>query len=378
MIENVLCLSAAKGLIMAMERLTVDMGERSYQIMIGFSDLDRLGINLLPLNLSNRICLVTNTTVGKLYGSRVKTILADSGYTVSYYEAPDGEEYKTLQSAAAIYDQMVNAEMERSSAVVALGGGVVGDMAGFAAATYMRGMPLIQVPTTLLAQVDSSVGGKVAVNHPRGKNLIGCFYQPRLVFADLQTLKTLPVREIKSGMAEVIKYGAIWDSVFFTFLEQRLDRILNLEPEALMETVRRSCAIKAEIVSRDEREDGLRAVLNFGHTIGHALESLTDYRVYRHGEAIAAGMAVAASLAVGRGMMNSADRERLVALLSRTGLPVSIPYPARDIMELLSHDKKVFEGRPRFVLPLKIGQAEICSGLEDEEIAAALTACSRQ
>ncbi len=361
-----------------MDQLRLELGERSYQIMIGFADLDQLGANLQPLKLANRICLITNTTVGKLYGGRVKSVLADSGYTVSYYEVPDGEEYKTLQSAAAIYDYMIDAGMERGSAVVALGGGVVGDLVGFAAATYMRGIPLIQVPTTLLAQVDSSVGGKVAVNHPRGKNLIGCFYQPRLVFADLQTLRTLPEREIIAGMAEVIKYGVIWDSTFFAFLEQHLGRILNLEPDALMETVKRSCAIKAEIVSRDEREDGLRAILNFGHTIGHALESLTNYQVYRHGEAIAAGMAAAATLAAGRGMQEAADRERLVALLRRTGLPVSFPYPARDLMGLLSHDKKVFEGRPRFVLPLKIGEVEICSNLEDEEILAALSECSRQ
>ena len=360
-----------------MEQLTVELGERSYQIMIGFADLDQLGVYLQPLNLADRICLITNTTVGKLYGGRVRSVLTDSGFTVSYYEAPDGEEYKTLQSAAAIFDRLVDAGMERGSAVVALGGGVVGDLVGFASAPYMRGVPLIQAPTTLLAQVDSSVGGKVDVNHPRGKNLIGCFYQPRLVFADLQTLKTLPEREIRAGMAEVIKYGVIWDWTFFAFLEQRLDRILGLEPEALMETVKRSCAIKAEVVSRDEREQGLRLLLNFGHTIGHALESLTDYQVYRHGEAIAAGMAVAATLAVGRGMQE-ADRERLVALLRRTGLPVSFPYPARDLLELMSHDKKVFGGRLRFVLPLKIGEAEICSDLEDREIMAALSACSRQ
>ncbi|MGD0622659.1 MAG: 3-dehydroquinate synthase [Thermacetogeniaceae bacterium] len=359
-----------------MERLTVDLGERSYQILIGFAELDQLGANLRALNLANRICLVTNTTVGKLYGGRVKSVLADSGYTVSYYEAPDGEGYKTLQSAAAIYDHMVDAGMERGSAVVALGGGVAGDLAGFVAATYMRGVTLIQVPTTLLAQVDSSVGGKVAVNHPRGKNLIGCFYQPRLVFADLQTLRTLPEREIKAGMAEVIKYGVIWDAKFFAFLEQHLERLLGLAPEVLMEAVRRSCAIKAEIVSRDEYEQGLRGILNFGHTIGHALESLTGYKVYRHGEAVAAGMVAAATVAAHRGMLEAADRERLVSLLRRTGLPVSIPYPDRDILELLPHDKKVRLGKPRFVLPLQIGKVEICDGIENGEILSALAACA--
>ncbi len=359
-----------------MERLKVDLGERSYEILIGFADLDRLGASLGALNLDKHLCLITNTTVGRLYGSRVRSVLADAGYTVSYYEAPDGEEYKTLQSATAIYDHMVGAGMERNSAVVALGGGVVGDLAGFVAATYMRGVPLVQVPTTLLAQVDSSVGGKVAVNHPRGKNLIGCFYQPRLVLVDLQTLGTLPEREIRAGMAEVIKYGVIWDVTFFAFLEQRLDRILSLEPDALMKAVRQSCAIKAEIVSRDEREQGLRAILNFGHTVGHALESLTNYQVYRHGEAIAAGMAVAASLAVSRGLLGVADKERLVSVLRRSGLPVSFPYPVREVMGLMSHDKKVLKGKPRFILPLKIGQVEICSDLEDEEIMDALSACA--
>jgi len=359
-----------------MDQLNMPLGERSYQILIGFGELDKLGERLRMLNLADRICLVTNTTVGNLYGDRVKSVLADSGYAVSYYELPDGEEYKTLQSAAAIYDFMVETGMERAGGVLALGGGVVGDLAGFVAATYMRGVPLIQVPTSLLAQVDSSVGGKVAVNHPRGKNLIGCFYQPGLVFADLQTLKTLPEREIRAGMAEVIKYGVIWDSTFFDFLELHLERILNLEPDVLMETVSRSCAIKAEIVSVDEREQGLRAILNFGHTIGHALESLTDYQVYRHGEAIAAGMAAAASLAAGRGMLEAADRERLVALLQRARLPVSFSYPTRDLMELLSHDKKVLKGRPRFVLPLRIGRVDVCPGVEDGEIMAALFECS--
>jgi 3-dehydroquinate synthase len=360
-----------------MERLEVSLGERSYQIMIGSGNLDQLGVSLRGLNLADRLCLVTNTTVGPLYGDRVKSVLVNSGYAVSYHEVPDGEEYKTLQSAAAIYDHMVGSGMGRDSAVVVLGGGVVGDLAGFVAATYMRGIPLIQVPTTLLAQVDSSVGGKVAVNHPLGKNLIGCFYQPRLVFADLQTLGTLPEREIRAGMAEVIKCGFIWDGAFFVFLEQHLERVLNREPEFLMEAVRRSCAIKAEIVSGDEREQGMRAILNFGHTIGHALESLTGYQVYRHGEAIAVGMAVAAAMAVNRGLLAAVDRERLVILLSRAGLPVSFHYPAQDILGLLSHDKKMLMGRQRFILPLEIGRVEICSDLSEGEILSALSAGAR-
>lgn len=359
-----------------MESLRVKLGERSYRILIGFANLGRLGIYLRPLNLARHLCLITNTTVGRLYGGRVQSALTDAGYAIGYYELPDGEEFKTLQSAAVIYDHMVSTGMERGSAVVALGGGVVGDLAGFVAATYMRGVPLVQVPTTLLAQVDSSVGGKVAVNHPQGKNLIGSFYQPRLVFADLQTLGTLPERELRAGMAEVIKYGFIWDSTFFVFLEQHLGQLLELETEVLIETVRRSCAIKAEIVTRDEREQNLRIILNFGHTIGHALESLTDYQVYRHGEAIAVGMVVAATLAVNRGSLAVSDKERLTSLLRRTGLPVSFPYPVLKVLGLLPHDKKVLRGKLRFVLPVSIGQAEICSGIENDEIMAALAECT--
>jgi 3-dehydroquinate synthase len=359
-----------------MERLKVELGERSYKILIGFGSLGQLGANLRPLKLASRLSLITDSTVGGLYGDRVRSILADSGYEVNYYELPGGEKYKTLQSAAAVYDHMVGEGMERGSAVVVLGGGVVGDLAGFVAATYMRGVPLVQVPTTLLAQVDSSVGGKVAVNHPRGKNLIGCFYQPRLVFADLQTLRTLPERELRAGLAEVIKYGVIWDQVFFCYLEQHLEQILGLEPEPLVEAVRRTCAIKAKVVASDEREQNLRGILNFGHTVGHALESLTNYQVYRHGEAIAIGMVVAAVLAVNRGLLAAADKERLVALLRRAGLPVSFPYPAREVLALLSHDKKVFHGQLRFILPQKMGQVDIYTGVENDEIMAALVECT--
>ena len=360
-----------------MEHLRVELGERerSYEIQIGSGNLDQLGVQLQPLELASRLCLITNTTVGGLYGDRVRSILADAGYAVSYIEVPDGEEYKSQASAAAIYDQMVDAGIERGSAVVALGGGVVGDLAGFVAATYMRGVALVQVPTTLLAQVDSSVGGKVAVNHTRGKNLIGCFYQPRLVYADMKVLGTLPERELRAGLGEVIKYGVIRDADLFGWLEQHLEQLLGLEPEILAETVRRSCAIKAEIVSQDEYEQGPRAILNFGHTIGHALETLTDYKVYRHGEAVAAGMAVAATLAVNRGCLEAADRDRLVSLLRRAGLPTSFPYSPEKVMALLPHDKKVLRGRLRFVLPLAIGRVEICSGVDDQEILAALGQC---
>lgn len=360
-----------------MEHLRVTPGEsdRSYGILIGSGNLDHLGAHLKQLDLASRLCLITNTTVGGLYGDRVRSILAEAGYAVSYIEVPDGEEYKSQTTAAAVYDRMVDAGIERGSAVVALGGGVVGDLAGFAAATYMRGVPLVQVPTTLLAQVDSSVGGKVAVNHARGKNLIGCFYQPRLVYADMKVLSTLPERELRAGLGEVIKYGMIRDAGLFGFLEQHLEQLLGLEPEILAETVRRSCAIKVEIVSEDEYEQGLRAILNFGHTIGHALETLTDYKVYRHGEAVAAGMAAAASLSVNRGCMDATDRDRLVSLLRRARLPVSCPYPPEQVMALLSHDKKVLRGRLRFIMPLSIGRVEICTGVKEQEILAALRQC---
>jgi 3-dehydroquinate synthase len=366
-----------KGVVMV-ETLKVELGERSYPIMVGSKTLDYLGEAVRKLGCGSRLLVVTNDTVGPLYGERVKNSLQKAGFDLLYYELPDGEEFKSLQSAEKLYTIALEGGLERGSAVVALGGGVIGDLAGFVAATYMRGVPYIQVPTTLLAQVDSSVGGKVAVNHPLGKNMIGCFYQPRLTFTDVRVLHTLAAREVYAGLAEVIKYGVIRDPSFFCFLEEQIENILALDEDAVIEVIKRSCAIKAEIVEKDEREEGLRAILNFGHTVGHALEAITGYRVYRHGEAVAMGMVVAAAISVGRGLMQDDEQERLVKLLIKAGLPVVFPFTAEEIIPLLLRDKKASEGKPRFVLPLSLGKAELFSDVETEEVRVAIEKCSER
>lgn len=338
-------------------RIQVDLGERSYPIIIDSNLIFRLGEFLQRLSLGPRLCVITNDLVGGLYGRRLAAGLGDY-FEVKYYELPDGEEYKSLESAGKLYTWAINCGVERGSAVVALGGGVIGDLAGFFAATYMRGIPLIQVPTTVLAQVDSSVGGKVAVNHPLGKNLIGSFYQPRLVLTDVSVLKTLPARELSSGLAEVVKYGVISDGALFGLLEREIERILALDEELLIQVIAGSCTIKAEIVEKDECETGLRMNLNFGHTIGHALEALTGYRVYRHGEAVAIGMVAAAAIAEEAGLCGPDLRLRLGSLLKRAGLPVAFHLPPEEIVKMLSRDKKAAGGEPVFVLPAAIGRVE--------------------
>ncbi len=355
--------------------LKVNLGKRSYPILIVSSCLPQLGRHLAALMPATRVFVVTNEVVGRLYGEQVTRALRDAGFEVLYRELPDGEKYKSLESAGELYTQALEGGLERQSAVVALGGGVIGDLAGFVAATYMRGIPFVQVPTTLLAQVDSSVGGKVAVNHPLGKNMIGCFYQPRLVFADVATLETLPLRELRAGLAEVIKYGVIQDEDFFEFLEENLERILGLDQDVLIEVVRRSCAIKAGIVEKDETERGLRAILNFGHTIGHALEVLTKYQVYRHGEAVAAGMVVAAAIAEEKGLCGQDLTMRLAGILEHARLPIRIPFKAEEIIEVLPRDKKAQGGRPRFVLPVALGQVVIDADVGREVIRSALERC---
>ncbi len=355
--------------------IEVDLKERSYPIIIGADNLEQLGEVMsacAPLRQVKSVLLVTNETVGPLYGKQVMNSLERAGFAPRYYQLPDGEEYKSLDSACKLYTAAIEAGLNRLSAVTALGGGVVGDLAGFVAATYMRGISFVQIPTTLLAQVDSSVGGKTGVNHPLGKNMIGSFYQPRLVFADVRVLKTLDPAEMRAGLAEVIKYGVIRDEEFFRYIEEHLEQVLALDDGVLSYVVKKSCLIKAGIVEEDERENGMRALLNFGHTIGHALEALTSYRRYRHGEAVAAGMAVAADIAVGRGLLNKEDSERLKNLLSRAGLPITVPFSASEIIKVLPRDKKALEGRPRFVLPLALGRARLFAEVETDEIKAAL------
>jgi 3-dehydroquinate synthase len=312
-----------------------------------------------------RVLVVTNPTVAPLYAAAVEESLAAAGFVVRRAEIPDGEEHKTLATVAALYDAALGAELERGDSVLALGGGVVGDIAGFLAATYMRGVAFVQVPTTLLAQVDSSVGGKVGVNHPWGKNLIGAFYQPRFVLADVRTLATLPLREVRAGLAEVIKYGVIHDAAFFAWLEANFEALLKLADAAVEQAVATSCAIKAAVVSADETEKGLRAILNFGHTLGHALEAATRYERFVHGEAVAIGMVFAARLARRLGYFEPAGVERIAALVRRAGLPDAIPpdIAPEALLDAMRRDKKVAAGQLTFILPEAIGKVRIVRGV---------------
>ncbi|MGH8230087.1 MAG: 3-dehydroquinate synthase, partial [Steroidobacteraceae bacterium] len=317
--------------------------------------------------------LVSNTVVAPLHAERLKSALA--GRRLVEAILPDGESHKTLATVSRILDVMVANRLGRDSTVVALGGGVVGDMAGFAAASYQRGVAYVQVPTTLLAQVDSSVGGKTGVNHPGGKNLIGAFHQPVAVIADTRTLETLPERELRAGLAEVIKYGLIHDAQFYAWLEAHLERLLAREPEALAHAIRRSCEIKAEIVGRDEREQGERAHLNLGHTFGHAIEAATGYASWLHGEAVGAGMLMAAAMSRECGTLAPPEVERLQALLERAGLPVAArEVPARAALEHMRIDKKVKRGRIRLVLLHGIGAAYVTGDYPDDALRATVAA----
>jgi 3-dehydroquinate synthase len=346
-----------------LEDVLVDLGNNSYHIYIGQGILKQLVNYLqnLALDADQKIFLITNPTVKNLYGQEIAAAHLTGNYQVIWGEIPDREEAKSLSEAARLYDLAFAHGLTRHTPVIALGGGVVGDLAGFVAATYLRGLPFIQIPTTLLAQVDSSIGGKVAVNHPQGKNIIGSFYQPELVLIDPALLNTLGRRELVSGLAEVIKYGVIADAEFFSWLEENLPRVLALEPEALIHVISTSCRIKAGVVQKDEKEEGLRAILNLGHTIGHALEALTEYRIYRHGEAVAIGMAAAASLAVHTGLLAAGEATRLKKLLEQAGLPTVLPssISREDLILAMQRDKKVQAGEIAFVLPVKIGQVEI-------------------
>ncbi len=357
-----------------LETVTVDLGPRSYDIFIGQGLLGSLGDRIKSTGLHGRAGILTNDTVGPIYGKRAAESIRGAGYEVSTLSLPDGEKFKTIESMARIYDWLLKEGFDRKSFVVALGGGVIGDMAGFAAATFMRGIDFVQVPTTLLAQVDSSVGGKTGVNRPLGKNMVGAFHQPRLVLADVDTLNTLPKEEFVSGLAEVVKYGVIRDAEFFSWLEDNAEAVLEMKPKALAHLIKTSCEIKAEVVGADEREGGLRAILNFGHTVGHAVESLTDYTGYRHGDAVAIGMAAAARLAHAQGLCGPEVPERLMALLSRFGLPTEFPknLDPDSVLKSIGHDKKAENGRVKFVLPERIGKVVITKEWGDEKLTGAL------
>jgi 3-dehydroquinate synthase len=344
--------------ILDMQTLTVDLGERSYPIYIGDGLLDTR--ELLGRHISGKhAAVVTNTTVEKLYRRQLEAALKD--YSPVFITLPDGEQYKTLNSLELIFDQLLQNRFDRNGTLIALGGGVIGDITGFAAATYQRGVHYIQIPTTLLAQVDSSVGGKTAVNHRLGKNMIGAFYQPRCVIADLSTLNTLPTRELAAGLAEVVKYGLIIDAPFFSWLEDNISGLLRLETTALEYAITTSCRNKAKVVSADEREHGRRALLNLGHTFGHAIETFVQYKGWLHGEAIAVGMLMAAEFSVRCDLLDAQAIPRIHSLLQRIGLPSEAPEGMRagDFIELMARDKKVIDSTLRLILLKSIGHAEI-------------------
>ena len=348
-------------------RVEVALGERSYTIAIGEGLTEALIAFVRRAGYSPRGMLVTDTDVGPLYAERIAECIASAGVAAEIVMIPAGESSKTLDEANRLFTRAIELSLDRQSPIFALGGGVVGDLTGFVAATYMRGVPFVQLPTSLLAQVDSSVGGKVAVNHPLGKNLIGAFYQPDAVFMDLDLLKTLPAREIATGLGEIIKYGIIYDADFFAWLEEHCAQVLALEPAAAAHMIARSCEIKADVVRQDEREGGLRRILNFGHTIAHAIEKETGYVRYRHGEAVAIGMVGAAQISEEMGLLPAADRLRMESLIRAMGLPLTAEGVTADAMyEDLFHDKKTLGGRIHWVLAEGIGKVSVHSDVPEE------------
>lgn len=339
-----------------MALIPVQLGPQSYTILIDAGIRAEAGKHCRELGLTGRAAVVTNPTVAGLYAETVTASLAAAGFQPLLIQVPDGEVYKTSQTLHQVYDQLIEAGIDRRCFIVALGGGVVGDLAGFAAATYLRGIPFVQLPTTLLAQVDSSVGGKTGIDHPRGKNLIGAFYQPRLVLADVDTLTSLPEREYRAGLAEVVKYGVVLDRAFFELLEANLERLLARDRELIITVVARCCALKAWVVEQDEHEAGLRAVLNYGHTLGHAFEALAGYAGLVHGEAISIGMTLAAQISEREGLCSADDRERVVALLHGLGLPTEMPPADRDeLIAALTQDKKSRAGVIQYICNQGLG-----------------------
>ena len=357
-----------------MQTMNVALGARSYPIYIGAGLLTHA--NLIVDRLARKkAAVITDSNVAPLYLLPFQRALEAAGVEIVSITIPDGESQKQWETLNRIFDALLQHRCDRGTALIALGGGVVGDITGFAAAVYQRGVPFVQVPTTLLAQVDSAVGGKTAINHPHGKNMIGAFYQPVAVVADTDTLNTLPPRELGAGLAEVIKYGLIRDPDFFDWLESNMPRLLRREPEALAYAIERSCANKAEVVAVDERETGPRALLNLGHTFGHAIETATGYGTWLHGEAVAAGMVLAARLSRRLGFLDDASARRAIALIEKAGLPVKAPELGLErYLELMGHDKKVEGGRIRFVLLKRIGEAFVSDQVPREALAELLGA----
>jgi len=342
-----------------MREVKVRLGSNSYNIYIGSGLLTQTARWLKESGFAGKLVIITNPIVKRLYGNALKQSLAREGFKVAVLQVPDGEEQKSLEVAGRLYNQLTDLYAERTTPILALGGGVIGDLTGFVAATYLRGVPLIQIPTTLLAQVDSSIGGKVAVNHGQLKNKIGAFYQPRLVISDVSTLRTLPPREFTGGLAEVIKYGVIGDKGFFAYLERNLERIKALDENVLEEIVYRSSQIKAEVVEEDEKDLGLRNILNYGHTVGHAIESVSDFKV-EHGKAVALGILAAARISNRLGLLDKNELTRLRGIIEKAGLPTELPnLEVAKIIQAIKHDKKILRGKLRFILPKALGSVFI-------------------
>ena len=359
-----------------MSTITVELGERAYPIIIEPNALQHTEA-LQQAIKGKTVLIVSNTTVAPLYAEQMAQTVRDLGKTVYVHELPDGEAYKNLETLNTIFDALLTHQCDRKTTIIALGGGVVGDMAGFAAASYMRGVPFIQAPTTLLSQVDSSVGGKTGINHPLGKNMIGAFYQPQLVLADINSLNTLPERELSAGLAEIIKHGAIYDAEYFAWLEQNMPALRARDAVALTHAIVRSCEIKAEVVAQDERESGLRAILNFGHTFGHAIEAGMGYGNWLHGEAVGVGMVLAADLSHRLGQLSAVELERIRALTEAAGLPTVAPKLGVDEMiQMMRLDKKSTAGNIQFVLLNGIGKAQVQSA-DDDLVRATLAICTK-
>ncbi|MBN1177563.1 MAG: 3-dehydroquinate synthase [Dehalococcoidales bacterium] len=349
-----------------MKKLKVELGISSYDVRVGSGLLPRVGLWLKEREFSGKAVIITDTNVGELYADDLERGLANAEFEVTILEVPAGEEQKSLETAARLYDDLTDAYTERNTPVLALGGGVIGDLAGFVAATYMRGVPLVQVPTTLLAQVDSSIGGKTAVDHGKLKNIIGTFYQPRMVVADIDTLATLPEEEITNGLAEVVKSAVIRNRRFFDFLDINIDKALECHPSVMETLVLETARIKADIVEKDEKEEGLRGILNYGHTIGHAIEAVSNYEI-KHGQAVAIGMMAAAKISSRMEVLDGGEIVKLEQIIERAGLPTQMPDMDKEaVWQAMQHDKKVLQDRIRFVLLKSIGDAFISDEVDPE------------
>ena len=350
-----------------MRVVSVDLGKDSYDIFLGNQLKLEIESFIKQAKLSQKALVISDSNVGPIYGQQIIECLKNAGIDAKLYEIPAGESSKSMQTAEKLYDCAMELDLDRKSAIIALGGGVVGDITGFIAATYMRGVPFIQIPTSLLAQVDSSVGGKVAVNHPLGKNMIGAFYQPKAVFIDLDVLQTLPAREVYTGLGEIVKYGIIYDAEFFAYLEQHTEDILALKQDVMMHLIARSCEIKALVVSEDEKEQGLRKILNFGHTVAHAIEKETEYKRYNHGEAVAIGMLAAGKISLELGMITEESFKRVKALIQALHLPVQAEGCTVEKMLVdIMHDKKAVNGKVEWVLMKDIGKVCTSKDISDE------------